>query len=122
MSEAANNPCPIPAKAGIGLRFQHHQVVLDVRPDVAWMEVHTENYMGGGTPLRYLDAIRRDCPISLHGVGLSLGSAEGLDPAHLERIRKVAERVEPGLMSEHIAWSVGEERNRRLPICQLCQA
>jgi uncharacterized protein len=99
-------PCPIPAKAGIGLRFQHHQTVLEVRPDVAWMEVHTENYMGGGTPLRYLDAIRRDCPISLHGVGLSLGSAEGLDPAHLERIRKVAERVEPGLMSEHIAWSV----------------
>ena len=70
------------------------------------MEIHTENYMGGGTPLRYLDAIRRDHPISLHGVGLSLGSAEGLDPAHLERIRKVADRVEPGLMSEHIAWSV----------------
>src|SRR6266851_4662393 len=96
----------IPAKAGIGLRFQHHQVVLDTRPDVAWMEVHTENYMGGGTPLRYLDAIRRDTPISLHGVGLSLGSAEGIDPAHLERIRKVAERIEPGLMSEHIAWNV----------------
>jgi uncharacterized protein (UPF0276 family) len=98
----------IPAKAGIGLRFQHHQAVLDARPDVAWMEVHTENYMGGGTPLRYLDAIRRDMPISLHGVGLSLGSAEGLDPAHLERIRQVAERIEPGLMSEHIAWSVIE--------------
>jgi uncharacterized protein (UPF0276 family) len=62
--------------------------------------------MGGGTPLRYLDAIRRDFPISLHGVGLSLGSAEGLDAAHLERIRQVAERIEPGLMSEHIAWSV----------------
>lgn len=70
------------------------------------MEVHTENYMGGGTPLAYLDAIRRDFPIALHGVGLSLGSAEGLDPAHLERIRQVAERIEPGLMSEHIAWSV----------------
>ena len=97
---------PIPAKAGIGLRFQHHQAVLDRRPDVAWMEVHTENYMGGGTPLRYLDAIRRDVPISLHGVSLSLGSAEGLDPAHLERIKQVAERIEPGLMSEHIAWSV----------------
>jgi uncharacterized protein len=97
---------PIPAKAGIGLRFQHHQVVLDTCPDVSWMEVHTENYMGGGTPLRYLDAIRRDTPISLHGVGLSLGSAEGIDPAHLERIRKVAERVEPGMMSEHIAWNV----------------
>jgi uncharacterized protein (UPF0276 family) len=97
---------PIPAKAGIGLRFQHHQAVLDTAPDVAWMEVHTENYMGGGTPLAYLDAIRRDFPISLHGVGLSLGSAEGLDAAHIERIREVAERIEPGLMSEHIAWSV----------------
>src|SRR5258706_113085 len=96
----------IPAKAGIGLRFQHHQAVLDTQPDVAWMEVHTENYMGGGTPLKYLDAIRRDTPISLHGVGLSLGSAEGVDPAHLERILKVAERVEPGLMSEHIAWNL----------------
>jgi uncharacterized protein len=96
----------IPAKAGIGLRFQHHQAVLETRPDVAWMEVHTENYMGGGTPLRYLDAIRRDKPISLHGVGLSLGSAGGLDPAHLERIRQVAERIEPGLMSEHLAWNV----------------
>jgi uncharacterized protein (UPF0276 family) len=96
----------IPAKAGIGLRFQHHQSVIDTQSDVAWMEVHTENYMGGGTPLRYLDAIRRDVPMSLHGVGLSLGSAEGLDPGHLERIRLVAERIEPGLMSEHIAWSV----------------
>jgi uncharacterized protein (UPF0276 family) len=103
---AIKPPSPIPAKAGIGLRFQHHQAVLDVAPDVAWMEVHTENYMGGGTPLHYLDAIRSDYPISLHGVGLSLGSAEGLDPAHLERIRRVAERIEPALMSEHIAWSI----------------
>jgi len=96
----------IPAKAGIGLRFQHHQAVIDAKSGVAWMEVHTENYMGGGTSLRYLDAIRRDFPVSLHGVGLSLGSAEGLDLAHLERIRQVAERIEPGLMSEHIAWSI----------------
>jgi uncharacterized protein (UPF0276 family) len=96
----------IPAKAGIGLRFQHHRAVLDTRPDVAWMEVHTENYMGGGSPILYLEAIRRDVPISLHGVALSLGSAEGLDPEHLDRIRQVAERIEPGLMSEHIAWSV----------------
>jgi uncharacterized protein (UPF0276 family) len=104
----ATNRCsnPIPAKAGIGLRFQHHQSVLDARPDVAWMEVHTENYMGGGSPIRCLEAIRRDIPISLHGVGLSLGSTEGLDHAHLDRIRQVAERIEPDLMSEHIAWSV----------------
>ena len=96
----------IPAKAGIGLRFQHHQAVVDERPDVGWMEVHTENYMGGGTPLAYLDSIRRDYPIALHGVGLSLGSAEGLDVAHLERIRQVVERFEPGLISEHLSWSV----------------
>ena len=107
-SHAANRP--IPARAGIGLRFQHHQAVLTSTPDVAFMEVHTENYMGGGAPIRYLDAIRRDFPVSLHGVGLSLGSAEGLDSVHLDRVKQVAERVEPALMSEHIAWSVSDGR------------
>ena len=106
LAPGINSSGAIPAQAGIGLRFQHHQAVIDTRPGVAWMEVHTENYMGGGTPVRCLEAIRRDTPISLHGVGLSLGSAEGIDPAHLERIRQVAEHFEPGLMSEHIAWSV----------------
>ena len=96
----------IPAQAGIGLRFQHHQAVAEAHPDVAWLEVHTENYMGGGSPLAYLDAIRRDYPIALHGVGLSLGSAEGLDLGHLERIRQVVGRFEPGLVSEHLSWSV----------------
>ena len=96
---------PIPARAGVGLRFQHHHEVLEAVPDVAFMEVHTENYMGGAS-IRYLDAVRRDFPVSLHGVGLSLGSAEGLDPIHLARVKQVAERIEPALMSEHIAWSV----------------
>ena len=108
MSFPQIRPGPVPAQAGIGLRFQHHEAVLERRPDIAWMEVHTENYMGGGTAIRCLETIRRDHPISLHGVGLSLGSAQGLDPAHLERIRKVAERIEPALMSEHIAWSVAD--------------
>jgi uncharacterized protein (UPF0276 family) len=54
------------------LRLQHHQALIDYRPDVAWFEIHTENYMGSGAPLRY-DAIRRDFPVSLHGIGLSLG-------------------------------------------------
>ena len=62
--------------------------------------------MGGGTPLHYLDVIRRDYPISLHGVGLSLGSAEGIDTAHLARVREIAARIEPGLVSEHLSWSV----------------
>jgi len=96
----------IPAKAGIGLRFPHHQVVAETRPDVAWFEVHTENYLGGGTSLRYLETIRRDYPLSLHGVGLSLGSAEGIDAAHLERVRRVVESIEPGLVSEHLSWSI----------------
>ena len=88
------------------MRFQHHQAVQDEHPDVAWLEVHTENYMGGGPPLACLDSIRRDYPIALHGVGLSLGSAEGIDLAHLERIRLVVERFQPGLVSEHLSWSV----------------
>ena len=97
---------PIPAQAGIGLRFPHHRIVAETHPEIAWFEVHTENYMGGGTPLRYLETIRRDYPISLHGVGLSLGSAEGIDKAHLARVRDLVARLEPGLTSEHLSWSV----------------
>ena len=96
----------IPATSGIGLRFQHHQAIIEGKPPVAWLEVHTENYMGGGAPLLDLDTIRRDYPISVHGVGLSLGSAEGLDRGHLTRTRQLAERVEPVLLSEHLSWSV----------------
>ncbi len=98
----------IPASVGIGLRFRHHRAMLEVRPEVAWLEVHTENYMGGGTSIRTLEAIRCAYPISLHGVGLSLGSAEGLDAAHLSRIREVVRRIEPGLVSEHLSWSFAE--------------
>jgi uncharacterized protein (UPF0276 family) len=96
----------IPAKAGVGLRFRHHQEVLESHPTAAWFEVHTENYLGGGSAPAYLDAIRRDYPVSLHGTGLSLGSAEGLDPAHLARVQKLVERIEPALVSEHLSWSV----------------
>ncbi|MBS2132220.1 DUF692 domain-containing protein (plasmid) [Burkholderia thailandensis] len=98
-------PRPVPVRAGVGLRFRHHQVVLDQRPAVAWFEVHTENYMGGGTASQCLDAIRRDYPLSLHGVGLSLGSADGLDAAHLARVRAAVRRFEPALVSEHVSWS-----------------
>jgi uncharacterized protein (UPF0276 family) len=80
--------------------------MLDTRPDVAWLEVHTENYMGGGKAPAYLDAIRRDHPISLHGVGLSLGSADGIDDDHLERVARAVARFEPGLVSEHVSWNV----------------
>jgi len=96
----------IPARAGVGLRFRHHREVLEARPAAAWFEVHTENYLGGGSAPACLDAIRRDYPVSLHGTGLSLGSAEGLDPAHLARVRELVERAEPGLVSEHLSFSV----------------
>jgi len=95
----------IPAAAGIGLRFPHHRAVLDERPAAAWFEVHAENYMGGGKPLMVLDAVRRDYPVSLHGVGLSLGSADGLNERHLVRLRNLVQRVDPGLVSEHLSWS-----------------
>ncbi len=101
---------PIRASAGIGLRFPHHVAVRQRRPPVGWMEVHPENYMGGGKPLEHLEAIRRDYPISLHGVGLSLGSAEGIDAGHLARLARLADRIEPGLVSEHLAWSVCDGR------------
>ncbi|HEY1228984.1 MAG TPA: DUF692 domain-containing protein [Ramlibacter sp.] len=94
-----------PAAAGIGLRFQHHQALLETQPAVAWLEVHTENYLGGGPSARTLDAVRRNYPLSLHGVGLSLGSAEGLDSDHLRRLREAIDRFQPGLVSEHLSWS-----------------
>jgi hypothetical protein len=97
---------PIPAKAGVGLRFRHHEEVIESHPAAAWFEVHIENYLGGGSAPRCLDAIRCDYPISLHGTGLSLGSAEGLDRAHLARVRAAVERFEPGLVSEHLSFSV----------------
>ncbi len=101
---------PIPASAGIGLRFPHHALVRESRPAVGWLEVHSENYLGGGKPLEHLDAIRRDYPISLHGVGLSLGSAEGIDARHLARLARLVERIEPALVSEHLAWSISDGR------------
>jgi uncharacterized protein (UPF0276 family) len=97
---------PLPATAGIGLRFPHHRVVSETQPKIGWLEVHSENYMGGGTSLVYLDAIRANYPISLHGVGLSLGSAGPLDPLHLHRAKQLIERVQPALISEHLSWSV----------------
>jgi uncharacterized protein (UPF0276 family) len=111
-------PAPIPACAGIGLRFPHHQAVRDERPPVGWLEVHSENYLGGGAALRHLEALRRDYPVSLHGVGLSLGTSGPLDAGHLARIAALARQIEPGLVSEHLAWSVtgGVYFNDLLPL------
>jgi uncharacterized protein (UPF0276 family) len=109
---------PIPAVAGIGLRFPHHRTVVEEKPAAAWFEVHPENYFGGGKPLACLDAIRCDYRLSLHGVGLSLGSADGLDRVHLQRLGRLVDRVEPGLISEHLAWTAvgGTHLGELLPL------
>ncbi len=100
----------VPLAAGVGLRFPHHHRFAQERPQAAWLEVHAENYLGGGTVRRNLDRIRGDYPLSLHGVGLSLGSSQGLDPRHLERIAALVDEVEPQLVSEHLSWSVVDDR------------
>ena len=94
---------PIPDTAGIGLRFPHHAAFLEAKPAVGWVEVHSENYLNGPA-LAVLEAVRGDYPVSLHCVGLSLGSAQGVDRRHLARIAALAKRIDPGLMSEHLAW------------------
>ena len=110
---------PIPARAGIGLRSAHHEDVIARRPPVAWLEVHTENYFHDGGPhLAALERVREHYPISLHGVGLGLGSVEPLDRLHLARVRRAVERFEPALVSEHACWghAGGEHFNDLLPL------
>jgi len=93
-------------RAGLGLKPQHCATVLDSLPDVGFFEVHAENYMGAGGPRhRDLARVRERYPLSLHGVGLSIGGTEALDEAHLERIRALCARYQPVWFSEHIAWS-----------------
>ncbi|MBT5415495.1 MAG: DUF692 domain-containing protein [Rhodospirillaceae bacterium] len=95
----------ISARAGIGLRIGHMAEILAARPMLAWLEIHSETFcVAGGPRLAALEALRRDYPLSCHGVGLSLGSAEGPDEAHLARLRALYDRFEPGLASEHLAW------------------
>ncbi len=107
-----------PARAGIGLRAPHYRELLDTLPDIGWLEVHSENYFGGGRPLWFLEQLRARYPVSLHGVGMALGSAVRLDPAHLARLKTLMERIDPGLVSEHLSWGAIEGRhlNDLLPL------
>lgn len=96
---------PIPARAGIGLRLPHHALLLASKPAAAWLEVHPENYMADERAAADLELIRANYPLSLHAVGLSLGSAEGVDARHVERLRQLVARFEPALVSDHLSWS-----------------
>lgn len=103
---------PIPPASGIGLRAEHFDIMLARRPPLGFLEVHSENYFGaGGRPRSVLDALARDYPLSLHGVGLSLGSTDALNMAHLESLRALIDRYSPGLVSEHLSWSSVDGRH-----------
>jgi uncharacterized protein len=110
---------PIPARAGIGLRSVHHDDLLAQRPAVGFIEAHTENYFHeGGAAVRALSRARANYPLSLHGVGLGLGSVDGVDREHLARVKHAIRRFEPALISEHACWgrAHGEFFNDLLPL------
>ena len=111
--------------AGIGLRAPHYREFLDDTPAVDWLEVHSENFFGdGGFDLHVLDSVRRRYPLSLHGVGLSLGAAptgeaeEARFARHLSRLATLVSRIEPALVSEHLCWGAIDARhfNDLLPL------
>lgn len=95
----------LPLAAGLGLKQQHVQQVLETRPELGFFEVHAENYMVAGGRFHHdLTAIREHYAVSIHGVGLSIGGQAPLDKAHLQRLRFLLERYEPQVFSEHLAW------------------
>lgn len=96
----------LPAKAGAGFKPEHFAAIRETAQGIGFFEVHAENYLGaGGLPHAQLAAIRADFALSVHGVGLSIGGARGLDTAHLARVRQLCDRYEPESFSEHLAWS-----------------
>lgn len=102
------------ALIGIGLRAPHYQQMLEEQPAIGWLEVHSENFFcEGGPQLRMLSELRKTYPISLHGVGLSLGSTKGVQANHLERLAELIDRVQPFMVSEHLSW--GEVGGRFIP-------
>lgn len=110
---------PLPARAGLGLKPQHFKDVLAQCPDIGFFEVHAENHMVAGGPLpHFLACIRERYPLSLHGVGLSIGGESPLDEAHLRRLVDLIARCEPAVFSEHLAWSShgGHFLNDLLPL------
>jgi len=99
----------LPARGGIGLKAEHVREVLETHPPVGFLEIHAENYMGdGGPPHHRLNLLRESYPLSIHGVGLSIGGDDALDTVHLERLARLVDRYQPEAVSEHLAWSSHE--------------
>lgn len=109
----------LPARAGVGLKSEHVDDILNANADIGFFEVHAENYMGaGGLPHAQLSKIREKYPLSVHGVGMSIGGSSKIDPDHLARFKKVVEIYNPGMVSEHLAWSTHDDvfYNDLLPV------
>ncbi len=109
----------LPALPGVGYKPQHFSAIMEDAGPVAWLEIHAENYMGnGGRPLAQLHALAEQFPISVHGVGLSIGGEGRLDPDHLARLKHLCDSVRPASFSEHLAWSThgAEYLNDLLPL------
>jgi uncharacterized protein len=109
----------LPARAGAGFKSVHADAILADSYRIGFLEVHAENYMGaGGHPHRLLTRMREHFPLSVHGVGLSIGSENGIDAMHLSRLKAVVERYEPEQVSEHLAWSTHDDSyfNDLLPV------
>ncbi len=98
-------PYNLPCSAGIGLRAPHYGQVLEKIPPLNWVEVHSENFFGGGAPLRTLLKVREHYPVSLHGVGMGLASADPLDQEHLAALCTLCDTVQPASVSEHLCWN-----------------
>ena len=91
---------------GLGLRAEHYEDILNLRPALDWLEIITENYLvAGGKPLHYLDRVREHYPMVMHGVSLSLGSSDALDQDYLQRVKQLADRVQPAWISDHLCWT-----------------
>jgi uncharacterized protein (UPF0276 family) len=97
---------PIPIAVGIGFKPQHFQEIIRNKPKVSWFEIHSENYFcDGGMNKHILEELRSHYPVSFHGVGLSLGSADGIKKEHLKKLKDTIDYFQPALVSEHISWS-----------------
>ncbi len=107
----------LPCTAGIGLRAPHYREVLETLPKLGWVEVHSENFFGGGAPLHTLLRVREHYSISLHGVGMGLASAAPLAEDHLSALHRLCDAVQPAAVSEHLCWNsaVGMVINDLLP-------
>jgi len=104
---------------GLGLRTDHYQTILDEHPDVDWFEIISENYMvPGGKPLHFLDKVRADYPMVMHGESLSIGSTDPLDRRYLSQLKNLAERVQPQWISDHLCWTGvrGQNMHDLLPL------